>query len=240
VLILSPHPDDAVLNCWSVVAGPLEVVVVNVFAGAPPRGTLTSWDRLCGAEDSSQQMAERVAEDREALALAGRRPVNLPFLEVQYRGCRPPPSFAALDAAITTTVSAASVIYAPLGARHADHSFARRYALALGLPVRIYADVPYSSELGWPHWVTGSSPHPRLDVDVRLAELVATVPELGDPRGAEVARLGDDDAAAKLAALRTYRSQFPALDAGPLQLLSNPAVHAFELFWVPRAARGRG
>jgi LmbE family N-acetylglucosaminyl deacetylase len=233
ILLLSPHLDDAVLNCWSVVTRPVEVVVVNVFAAVPARGTLTAWDRVCGADDSARLMTERVAEDREALARAGRDPVNLPFLDTQYRGCRPPPSFAALDAAVSATLSAASLVYAPLCARHADHRFARQYAMALGIPVRIYADIPYASELGWPHWVTGAPRHPRLDADAHLAQLVAAVPEIGDPRAAEVARLGDEGAAAKLAALRTYRSQFTALDAGPLQVLSNPAVHGFELFWTP-------
>ena len=103
--------------------------------------------------------------------------------------------------------------------------------------MRLYADVPYSSSLGWPHWVTGTAPDPRLDVDTELAGLCASVPEIDDPRSAEAVRLGAEGAAAKLTALRAYRTQFTALDAGPLKVLSNPSVHPFELFWTPKPSR---
>jgi hypothetical protein len=48
-LILSPHFDDAVLDCWGVIAGPGAVEVVNVFAAAPDPGTVTLWDSITGA-----------------------------------------------------------------------------------------------------------------------------------------------------------------------------------------------
>src|ERR1700689_2859366 len=35
-LVLSPHPDDAVLDCWSLLAGDRDVIVVNLFTGLPP------------------------------------------------------------------------------------------------------------------------------------------------------------------------------------------------------------
>src|SRR5436190_795304 len=44
--ILSPHPDDAVLSLWHVLAGPGEVAVVNVFAGRPAGSELGWWDAL--------------------------------------------------------------------------------------------------------------------------------------------------------------------------------------------------
>lgn len=240
IVILSPHLDDAVLNCWSVLTGGGDVAVVNLFTGAPRPGFVTAWDRLCGADDSARLMAERVAEDGEALARVGHRPLNLGFLDIQYRRCRPPPAFEVADEALATHLEAASLLYAPLGARNADHSFTRRYALAVarsGVPVRLYADVPYSSSRGWPHWVTGEARDPRHDVDVELAGLCASVPEIDDPRSAEAVRLDEEAATAKLAALRAYRTQFTALDGGPLKVLSNPAVHPFELFWTPRISR---
>jgi hypothetical protein len=55
-----------------------------------------------------------------------------------------------------------------------------------------------------------------------------------DRRSAEVVRLDQQEAAAKLVAMRTYRTQFPALDRGAIGQLSNPAVHMFELFWPVR------
>src|SRR5271165_7049564 len=84
-IILSPHFDDAVLSCWEVLAGAGEVLVVNVFAGEPPAGTLGWWDELAGASDSAAAVSARIEEDRQALALAGRAAVNLPFLDSQYR-----------------------------------------------------------------------------------------------------------------------------------------------------------
>ena len=84
-VILSPHFDDAVLSCWHVLASAGEVLVVNVFAGEPPAGTLGWWDELAGATDSAAAVRARIDEDRRALALAGRTAVNLPFLDSQYR-----------------------------------------------------------------------------------------------------------------------------------------------------------
>src|SRR5213075_2833374 len=49
VVILSPHPDDAVLGCWSVLEGAdAPVHVVNVFAEIPSAGTRGGWDNECG------------------------------------------------------------------------------------------------------------------------------------------------------------------------------------------------
>lgn len=72
--VLSPHPDDALLSCWNLLAGAGDVTVVNVFT-APPGGSDHShwgwWDRLTGAADWAQRMRERLEEDAAALRLAG-------------------------------------------------------------------------------------------------------------------------------------------------------------------------
>lgn len=36
IVIVSPHPDDAVLSCWHLLDDPGQVSVINVFAGVPP------------------------------------------------------------------------------------------------------------------------------------------------------------------------------------------------------------
>ena len=232
-LLLSPHLDDAVLDCWSVLSADAPLTVVNVFAGLPPAGTVTAWDRIVGATDSAELMRARQAEDREALALAGREPVNLPFPESQQRPHSPEPTYAALDRAIAGAAPAASRVLAPmtLGTVHPDHRLLRAYALALraaGLPVTLYADAPYATVYGWPSWVTGTAPEPHLDVDAYWAGSLAAVPGLG---AARVVALEPGAAGAKLAAMRTYRTQFPSLDRGPLGQLSHPLVHPFEVFW---------
>lgn len=233
VLLLSPHPDDAALDCWSVLTGPGEVRVVNVFAGVPPPGRVTSWDAVVGASDSAELMRERLREDAAALAQAGRRPVNLAFLEHPQRAHRPEPAHRALDAALSGAVPLVSRVLAPmaLGTVHPDHRLLREYALAVaraGVPVTLYADVPYATVYGWPHWVTGAPREPRLDVDAYWAPSLSAVPRRGETR---VVHLAAEQAARKLAALRTYGTQFPSLDRGPVGQLSNPAVHCYEVFW---------
>ena len=227
-LLLSPHLDDAVIDCWSVLTADGDLNVVNVFAGVPPRGRTTHWDRIVGAADSAELMQRRIEEDRAALAKAGREPHNLGLTEYQQREDRREPSLKDIDGAVTEAVGAASRVYAPavLGTPHPDHARVRAYALAChaaGIPAELYADLPYAVVYGWPHWVTGDPPDPQLDVDAYWGDKPA-----GAPR---VVKLDDGQAAAKLEAMRAYATQFPSLDRGPIGLLSNPKIHRFEVFW---------
>jgi LmbE family N-acetylglucosaminyl deacetylase len=236
VALLSPHLDDAVLDCWSILAGPGQVQVVNVLAGEPRAGTVGYYEQLAGASDSATHVRRRVAEDREALQRAGRTPINLGFLSLAHRRGRPEPSFRQLDAALAARVARPSCVYAPaaLGAPHPDHALVRAYALALarqGMPARLYADLPYCAVYGWPGWVTGEPGDPRLDVDAYWRASLDGAARLCARERAEVVRLPAEQAAAKLAAMRTYRAEFSVLDRGPVRQLSNPAIHAFEVFW---------
>jgi LmbE family N-acetylglucosaminyl deacetylase len=240
VVVLSPHLDDAVLDCWSVLSGTEPVTVVTVFAGIPKPGPAGHWDALAGARDRAHRMRERRDEDLAALALAGRAGLHLGFPQADHR-TGPPPPLAALDRALTRRLPSARAVYAPavLGTRHPDHALVRDYALALaadGLPVHLYADAPYAVIYGWPPWVTGAAPDPHLDVDVYWRG-AGRDDGLTSPAGAQVVRLTAQQAEAKLAAMRTYRSQFSVLDRGPTGLLSNPAVHGYEVFWTVPPAR---
>ena len=228
-LLLSPHLDDAVIDCWSRLAAPGEIRVVNVFAGVPRSGHVAYFDRLAGATDSAVHVEERIADDREALGRAGRCPLNLDFLAKSYRAGRPEASFGELDAALVANTPSAAMVYAPaaLGESHPDHELVRDYALALaarGLPARLYADLPYCAVYGWPAWVTGSDPDPHLDIEEYWNGSGLT------PAGAEVVHLDPEQGAAKLAAMRAYR-EFAMLDRGPVGQLSNPAIHRYEVFW---------
>jgi LmbE family N-acetylglucosaminyl deacetylase len=84
-VVCSPHFDDAVLACWSVLEREETSEVVNVFTAAPPDGFIGWWDQLNGASSSAAHLQERVAEDRAALALADKSPIGLGMLETQYR-----------------------------------------------------------------------------------------------------------------------------------------------------------
>jgi hypothetical protein len=239
-LLLSPHLDDAVLDCWSVLSDERELNVVNIFAGIPAPGPLTLWDAITGAADSPSRARERIAEDAVALAEARRQPLNLTLLDAQYR--KPPPALQLedLDLAIAAHVRSASRVYVPAGiGAHPDHQLTRRYGRMLaraGLPVTLYAELPYCVFHGWPYWVDGREPDPKRDVDAFWESFLGDVPEMPALRGAHVERLDDAGAAAKLAAMRCYATQLPALDYGARGLLADPEIHRFEVRWELRAA----
>jgi LmbE family N-acetylglucosaminyl deacetylase len=238
-VLLSPHWDDAVFDCWALLSNPTELTVVNLFAGIPPAGRLTRWDRVTGAVDSAARARERLAEDAAALALAGRGAINLGLLDGEYREPGPPPSLRDIDRALAGVLSATSRVYAPAAlGQNQDHRLTRWYVQALlrrGMPVSLYADLPYCVVHGWPHWVDGSEPDRHRDVDAFWRTLLFDVPELSDLHSGRVERLDDGRAAEKLAAMRTYRTQFPSLDGGGVNLLANPEIHRFEVIWELRA-----
>ena len=84
-VVCSPHFDDAVLNCWSVLDREESCAVVNVFTGAPGGGFISWYDQLNGALNSAAHMHQRSLEDSHALSVAGKSAINLGLLEVQYR-----------------------------------------------------------------------------------------------------------------------------------------------------------
>jgi LmbE family N-acetylglucosaminyl deacetylase len=237
-LLLSPHWDDAALDCWELLAGQGELVVVNVFSGIPEPGRLTLWDEITGAEDSAARARERLAEDAVVLGRAGRAPVNLGFLDLQYRR-GDTPGLGALDSAVAGAAGAASHVFAPAGiGSHPDHELARRYArmlLRAGLPVTLYAELPYCVMHGWPDWVDGRAPDPNRNVDAFWRSFLEGVPEMPELRSARVHRLDDASAAAKLDALRCYATQFSAIEYGARGLLSDPEIHRYEVSWELRA-----
>src|SRR5436190_14172898 len=107
-VVLSPHPDDAVLSCWHLLEGD-EVTVVTVFGGVPEKGATGWWDLLTGAADSTARARERLDEDSRALSLTRARSVTLELLDSQYRAGGPTPRVAE---AIAEHVRDADVVYA--------------------------------------------------------------------------------------------------------------------------------
>ena len=234
IVVLSPHLDDAVLSCWSILADDRDVAVVTVFAGVPAEGAEpAAWDLITGAREPRRRLEERRAEDREALALAGRRPVHLAYVESQYRSNDP--SIDELATAIAEHVPDGAIIAAPAAIKgHADHVLVRRAATALSAPgeVTLYADLPYATRFGWPAWVTGGEPTSNVDVDAywRLY--------LDDDRRPVIRRLTEEQQAVKLEALGAYRSQLAALDGGPQRRVSHPELIAYEAFWEAGSPSG--
>lgn len=230
--ILAPHHDDAVLSAWSVLTGPADVTVVNVFAGVPPSGTLGHWDRRTGASDSAEHMRVRRREDAAVLAGLGRRGVDLDLLDDQYRDGTPEPD--AVLAAVEPYVRGA-IVYGPAGiGLHADHLIVRSLLATLGergADVRLYADLPYCARRGWPAWVSGAA-KANPAADEQWAEALAGAQAQFGPLVPRAVRLDPEAQERKLRALRGYRTQFEAM-AMREPALSNPGLLPFEALWEP-------
>ena len=239
VVILSPHPDDAVLGCWSVLEGAdAPVHVVNVFAEIPPAGTRGGWDNECGVPDSTEMMRRRRAEDERVLAGAGAAAVaHLPFLDSQYDDA--PRDVEQIAAAIRLAVPQWSALYAPAGtggflripgtanmtlAPHPDHEAVRAAALLLdrpGVPLRFYAELPYA---------LGGSPNGPWTA--ALARFTAALEAATARRlRLEVLELPGDSAARRWGALDGYATQLPRLDEGLGGVLNNADVLRREAYW---------
>jgi hypothetical protein len=234
-LLLSPHCDDAVLSCWSVLASGAPLAVVNVFAGVPAAGVASTWEAILGVPDTAARTRLRIDEDTRALAVTGRQAVNLPLLDSQLRERGDAPSLDELDRALAAAVTAASRVYAPAGiGGQGDHVITRRYArslLAAGMPVSLYAELPYCIFHGWPSWVTGSEPGADGNVDGYWDSFLAPVDEMPPLRSATVEHLDAGPAAAKREAIAGYRA---SLNYAARRMLADPQFHAHEVRWELR------
>ncbi|HTA15918.1 MAG TPA: PIG-L family deacetylase [Solirubrobacteraceae bacterium] len=233
-IILSPHFDDAVLSCWGLLTSAREVQVVNVFAGEPPAGVFGWWDRLAGASDSTTAVRMRIEEDRQALALAGRQAINLPFLDGQYR--QPGEAPGEIVEALREVVGSGAQIYAPasLGDDYQDHAAVRAAALALraeGADLSLYADLPHATVLGWPRWVFDGSPSGPDPAGERWTGQLQSTGVPLERMAAAVRELSKSDHASKLAAVLTYSSQVAPLQGIFGCSLEDPRLLGFEVDW---------
>jgi LmbE family N-acetylglucosaminyl deacetylase len=189
------------------------------------------WDRYTGATDSAARMRERVAEDRLALARAGRTAINLGFLDDQYRGQTQP--LEPLVEQIERLLVPAAHIYAPAAlAGHADHALVREAALRLrasGLAVSLYADLPHANANGWPVWVIGKRGPASKDLAAAAWDDVLAGADVLTP---VVHELDSSAYAQKLAAVRLYRSQLQALQEFASWPFVDHKALGFEVEWA--------
>ncbi|MEH3077155.1 MAG: hypothetical protein PGN11_10830 [Quadrisphaera sp.] len=238
VAVVSAHLDDAVLSASTEVAAADRVV--TVFAGVPPEGTPPGdWDVLTGAHDAAARVRDRHLEDDAALAALSPRvtALRLGELDLQHRPSGVPPVLAELGAALADAARGCRHLYLPAAVgQHPDHVSTHRAGFAaaqrLGVPVTLYADVPYSVRWGWPECVTGEPDSPYLRCTAEWDEAFDATGLDREHWRLQVRRLSDAQVAAKVAALERYASQMPALDAGTAHIVTRPDVMAFEVVWT--------
>jgi len=198
VIVVSPHFDDAVFGCGTLLAAHPGARVVTVFAGLPrDPHQCTEWDERSGFADAEHAVTHRRREDRRALGLLRAHAVWLDFADAQYGESPAADAIAAVLRELLRPLARDTVLY-PLGLFHSDHLLvhaACRAALA-GLPELVplaYEDALYRARPGL--------------LQRRLAELAqqglrATPARLAAPAGG---------AALKAQAVQAYASQLRAL-----------------------------
>jgi hypothetical protein len=233
-LIFSPRYGDAIRSLSTLLDGKERVSVVNFFCAVPPLGTPPgAWDALTGATDPGQRMRDLAEEDRQARGISGTPAVDLDLLDRQYR--RTSVTTRELHAAVAPLLKGVSHVWVPaaLGDPDPDRTAVRELGAALDgeFEIRVYADLPYATQAGWPHWVTGDERNPFLDVDAawRLS-LASTGLPMADMQPIRVP-LTRRQRAQKIAACQCYRSQMPAVERGIFQALTHPSVVGFEVYW---------
>ena len=207
IVVVSPHFDDAVLSCWTLIDSGADVTVLTVFTEGPQQaGFVADWDADTGV-DSSTRMRRRADENRAALALAGAGPVDLGALEGIYGG-------GGVDRdELRPHLTGADAVYVPagVGVEHVnrEHVVVRDACLAVRPDCSLYADQPYSL------FRDDTEPPPGLapGLDRRVASLA---PELRSR---------------KARAIAAYAGEIGKLERafGPI---TEPDRLGYEVFWL--------
>jgi len=214
IVVVSPHFDDAVLSCWSLVDSDADVEVVTFYTAGPDDPTLiTRWDSDTGVT-SRVRMQQRAEENRAALATAGRGVTNLGGLEAQYG-----------DGTVDEEVLAAAIrdaetVYLPAATAtqedgvNSEHVRVRDAGLRIRPDAWLYADQPYN------HFREGVELPPHLRD--RFGERQDVLLSLAQREG-------------KARALACYAGELPKLVKAFGLELTDPAALVRETFWRSRA-----
>jgi len=213
LLIVSPHFDDAVFSCGSLLSAMPGCTVVTVCTAQPDDASvLTDWDKRCGFSSAHEAMQHRSRENSQALDLLGATAVNLAFLDGQYLA-NPRTSMDLLADTLLATIAEFQPVsvLSPLGLFHADHILVSDVLLSLGhraAGVRwfAYADIPYCKS--------------AQRVQERLARL-ADRGIHGEPVSLVL------NSAGKALAVEAYRSQFRGLGHTD----GKPVLQHTEQYW---------
>lgn len=227
VVLLSPHLDDAVINCWHALDSG-NATVTTIFSGIPNKHTYRIWDALGGEADGYKMMQRRRAENAEALEFArGASHIDLDFMDNQYRrGQKPSVDDIVADILLRSPKDCSFL--APLAGsrlrRHPDHVLARKAGISLmqkGYEVSFYPDAPYMFL-------------PAKPGEILLRKLSSRASKLiGREAACSVHRLDTRQLKDKRRSLNSYRTQYTLVNlnsAGGLWLAS---MRAYELTFRP-------
>jgi LmbE family N-acetylglucosaminyl deacetylase len=213
-VVVSPHFDDAVLSCWSLVDSDADIEVVTVYTAGPDDSALvTRWDADTGVT-SQVRMQQRAEENRAALAIAGRSATNLGGLEGQYG------DGSVDEDVLAAEIRAAEIVYLPAGtATHDDgvnkeHVRVRDAGLRIRPDAWLYADQPYN------HFRAG------LELPADLRDRFADAQEV---------LLSQTRRGRKAAAIACYAGELQKLAKAFGLELTDPTILTRETFWQPRA-----
>lgn len=225
IVVVSPHLDDAVLGCSTLMAAHPRTTVVTVFAGRPPEypDPMGHWDALCGFVEGDEVHVARRAEDTAALAALDATPVWLDYVEHSYleraEWVRPEAIVDELEVAVRALDPTA--VFAPFGLGNPDHDCTHEAAML----VRDRFDPDAEGSAAWFLYEdTGYKHIPGL-----LAWRVARLFRRGvwpTPAAVPVST----DRARKDAAVARYPSQLLALEA-EWAISAKLAAPAPEQFW---------
>ncbi len=125
VVVVSPHPDDAVLSCGQFLAAHRGVTVVTIFAGTPDSypDPPSWWSTSCGFAAGDDITSARRTEDADALGLLGATPVWLDFLESQFAPGAPAPTTTEIADVLDPTLRALepTMVLLPFGLANPEH-----------------------------------------------------------------------------------------------------------------------
>ncbi len=221
VVVVSPHLDDAVLGCGTLLAANPGATVVTVFAGNPPAypNPMRTWDVQGGFAPGDDVMAVRRAEDEAALKILAATAVHLAGVEYTYNPGdvpTPPEDLVELLAPALERLEPTLVV-APFGLANPDHDVTHRACMLardrLGDEVSwwCYEDNGYKHIPGMLAWRVSTLFRRKL-----WPTPVCPAVDPADPR--------------KRAAIDCYPSQLPALEED-WQIEAKLAAPAPEQFW---------
>jgi LmbE family N-acetylglucosaminyl deacetylase len=126
VLVISPHPDDAVLSCGQFLARHPGATVVAVFCGFPVTypDPPNRWAVLSGFDAGDDIVGLRRDEDRRALAVLGATPMHLDgFAEADLQPDEPVATAEQVAEALDQVVGRLdpTLVIVPLGLANPEH-----------------------------------------------------------------------------------------------------------------------